>query len=63
MFIVCKSLSKLAKVAATLTTAAFLAACEPGAIGGGPSINTSEPVPVALLIPRGSGQSGDAALA
>lgn len=59
MFTVCKPVSKLAKAAAALATAAFLAACEPGGIGGGPSINTSEPVPVALLVP----QSGDAALA
>ena len=41
-----------------------LAACEPVALGGGgPSINTSKPVPVALLVPRGSGNSGDAILA
>ncbi|NOD64177.1 MULTISPECIES: penicillin-binding protein activator [unclassified Ruegeria] len=63
MFTVCKPVSKLAKAAAALTTAAFLAACEPGGLGGGPSINTSAPVPVALLVPSGSGQSGDAALA
>jgi ABC-type branched-subunit amino acid transport system substrate-binding protein len=30
---------------------------------GGPSINTSAPVPVALLVPRGSGQAGDDVLA
>ncbi|AXT27234.1 penicillin-binding protein activator [Ruegeria sp. AD91A] len=59
MFTVCKPVSKLAKAAIALTTAAFLAACEPGGVGGGPSINTSNPVPVALLVPR----SGDAALA
>ncbi|MCA0905792.1 penicillin-binding protein activator [Ruegeria marisrubri] len=59
MFTVCKPVSKLAKAAIALTTAAFLAACEPGGIGGGPSIDTSNPVPVALLVPR----SGDAALA
>lgn len=59
MFTVCKPVSKLAKAALALTTAAFLAACEPGGVGGGPSINTSNPVPVALLVPR----SGDAALA
>ncbi|MTI03107.1 penicillin-binding protein activator [Roseibium sp. RKSG952] len=63
MFTVCKPVRKLAKSAAVLATAAFLAACEPGAIGGGPSINTSKPVPVALLVPKGSAQSGDAALA
>ncbi|WP_120632444.1 penicillin-binding protein activator [Ruegeria sp. EL01] len=59
MFTVCKPVRKLAQAGAALAIAAFLAACEPGAIGGGPSINTSKPVPVALLVPR----SGDAALA
>ncbi len=63
MFTVCKSVSKLAKTTIALTTAVILAACETTGVGGGPSINTSEPVPVALLVPRGSGQSGDAALA
>ena len=29
----------------------------------GPTINTSKPVPVALLVPRGSAQAGDALLA
>ncbi|WP_170546327.1 penicillin-binding protein activator [Ruegeria arenilitoris] len=63
MFTVCKPVRKLARTAAVLATAAFLAACETTGIGGGPSINTSEPVPVALLVPAGSGQSGDAELA
>ncbi|MBY6091638.1 penicillin-binding protein activator [Maritimibacter alkaliphilus] len=43
-----------------------LAACEPVSMSGGstgPSINTSAPVPVALLVPRGSGSSGDDVLA
>lgn len=42
-----------------------LAACEPGAMvgGGGPTINTRAPIPVALLVPGGSGQAGDEALA
>lgn len=41
-----------------------LAACEPIAIGGGgPLINTQAPVPVALLVPRGGGNSGDDILA
>ncbi|MEQ9694289.1 penicillin-binding protein activator [Shimia sp. SDUM112013] len=39
-----------------------LAACEP-TVGGGPSVNTSAPVPVALLVPKGSADSGDAVLA
>lgn len=43
-----------------------LAACEPVSFGGatgGPSINTSEPIPVALLVPKGSGTQSDAILA
>ncbi len=63
MFTVCKPARKLTKSVLALAAAAFLAACEPGANTGGPSIDTSEPVPVALLVPRGSGQSGDTALA
>ncbi len=64
MFTVCKPARKLALSAIALMTAAFLAACEPTTVGGGgPSINTSEPVPVALLVPSGSPQAGDAALA
>ncbi|WP_170377707.1 MULTISPECIES: penicillin-binding protein activator [Ruegeria] len=63
MFTVCKPVRKLARTAAVLATATFLAACDVSTIGGGPSINTSDPVPVALLVPAGSGQAGDAALA
>ncbi|MGV6811776.1 MAG: penicillin-binding protein activator [Brevirhabdus sp.] len=40
-----------------------LAACQTGVGGGGPSINTSKPVPVALLLPYGSGQETDVAVA
>jgi ABC-type branched-subunit amino acid transport system substrate-binding protein len=39
-----------------------LAACEPVATGG-PRIDTSAPVPVALLVPAGSGQASDEFLA
>ena len=40
------------KGALVLATAVGIAACEPIAFGGGgPSINTSAPVPVALLVP------------
>ncbi|WP_170475061.1 penicillin-binding protein activator [Ruegeria arenilitoris] len=63
MFTVCKPARKLTKSVLALAAAVFLAACEPGVNTGGPSIDTSEPVPVALLVPLGSGQSGDAALA
>ncbi|UZD90123.1 penicillin-binding protein activator [Cognatishimia activa] len=41
---------------------ALVAACEPISVGGGPSINTSKPVPVALLVPKSSQSSGDAVL-
>lgn len=52
-----------ARIALFLSVLA-LAACEPVTLGGGgPSVNTSRPVPVALLVPRGSGNSGDAVLA
>ena len=63
MFAVFKRARKatLSAVAAISTFA--LAACDPIAIGGGPTINTSKPVPVALLVPRGSAQAGDAVLA
>ena len=55
-----KSLLRLVLVFATL----WLAACEPGTMGGGgPLINTSAPVPVALLVPSGSGQASDELLA
>lgn len=48
----------------TLPALALTAACQPVSMGGsGPSINTSKPVPVALLVPKGSGTSGDAILA
>lgn len=44
----------------------LLAACGPAGMtmgGGGPSINTRAPIPVALLVPGGSGQAGDEAIA
>ncbi len=44
-----------------------LSACEPVSLGGlggsGPSINTKNPVPVALLVPYGSGGTGESGLA
>lgn len=55
-----KSLTGVILAVATMA----LAACEPVAIGGGgPSIDTSAPVPVALLVPGGSGSAGDELLA
>jgi len=45
--------------------ALWLAACDAAGpqLGGGPRIDTSRPVPVALLVPAGSGQPNDQALA
>jgi len=40
-----------------------LAACEPVSMGSGQMINTTSPVPVALLVPRGGGNAGDDILA
>jgi len=48
---------------AVILFAVVLAACDPTALGNGPSINTGKPVPVALLVPGGSGNSGDEVLA
>lgn len=45
-------------------TAIILSACTQGTTtSGGPTIDTSAPVPVALLVPSGSGQAGDEFLA
>ncbi|MEM7318304.1 MAG: penicillin-binding protein activator [Pseudomonadota bacterium] len=62
MFAVFKPTRKFAMTTLALVSAAFLAACDTVSTGG-PSINTSKPVPVALLIPRGSAQSSDVVLA
>ncbi|MBV0913961.1 penicillin-binding protein activator [Anianabacter salinae] len=55
----------LRRAALALTLVA--AACGPVTLGGvgagGPRVDTSAPVPVALLVPAGSGQAGDQALA
>ena len=48
---------------AVAVTALALAACQPTAPSRGPSIDTSAAVPVALLVPAGSGQAGDELLA
>mgnify|MGYP005988626989 CR=1 FL=1 len=64
MFAVFTPARKFLKGAAlAVATFALVAACEPTTLGGGPSINTDAPVPVALLVPKGSNQSGDALLA
>ncbi|MBL3568684.1 penicillin-binding protein activator [Rhodovulum sulfidophilum] len=46
-----------------LAALALVAACQPSGLGGGPSINSSKPVPVALLVPHGSGTPGDEVVA
>ncbi len=49
---------------ATLTVAAFtLAACQPLPSSRGPALDPGAPVPVALILPGGSGNSGDEVLA
>lgn len=64
MFAVFKPARKATLTFLALAAAFLLSACETGGIGGGgPTINPSKPVPVALLVPRGSAQSGDAVLA
>lgn len=49
---------KLREAALCLVALAALAACDPSAIGGGPSINARDAVPVALLLPQSSGAQG-----
>ncbi|NQZ72808.1 MAG: ABC transporter substrate-binding protein, partial [Dinoroseobacter sp.] len=49
---------------ALILVGCMLAACQAGPLGGnGPSINTRAPVPVALLVPYGSGGAGEEGLA
>ena len=43
---------------------ALMAACTPISLGSdGPSVDASQPIPVALLVPKGSSRQGDAAVA
>jgi len=59
-----KPIRKAALTFLSLASLTILSACETGGIGaGGPNINPSKPVPVALLVPRGSAQTGDLVLA
>jgi len=65
MFDLFPSARKLGLRTIALVSLLAVAACDvalPGP-GGGPTINTSRPVPVALLVPSGSGQTGDDVLA
>lgn len=65
MFAVFRRARKATLTSLALGATMFLASCDAVAVGtgGGPTIDTAAPVPVALLIPRGSGQQGDALLA
>lgn len=63
MFHILTKARKLVAQSLALLSLAVLAACGGTTIGGGPSINTSEPVPVALLVPGGSATPSDAVLA
>ena len=63
MFSVLRSTRKVLRGLVLLAAGLALAACEPMATGGGPLVNTSKPIPVALLVPSGSGNSGDEILA
>ena len=64
MFAVFKPARKATLALVALAASVLLTACDPSGIGsGGPTINLSKPVPVALLVPLGSAQSGDSVLA
>ena len=64
MFAVFTQSRKAVLLFLALASLALLSACETTSIGGGgPTINPSKPVAVALLVPRSSPQSGDAVLA
>ncbi|MCU9849208.1 penicillin-binding protein activator [Defluviimonas sp. WL0024] len=63
MFAVLSTRRKALTRAAFLAAALMLGACEPVPSGRGPTIDTSAPVPVALILPGGSGNSGDEVLA
>jgi ABC-type branched-subunit amino acid transport system substrate-binding protein len=69
MFAVLTPIRKSAACLVAFISILWLAACQPIAVGGGgassggPSINPSAPVPVALLVPRGSASASDEHLA
>ncbi|MDF1856126.1 penicillin-binding protein activator [Pseudooceanicola sp.] len=67
MFALIHAASKrTAQMVLAAVTGLALIACQPvslgGGLGSGPAIDSSKPVPVALLLPKGSGASGDAVL-
>lgn len=68
MFAVLTPFRKLIARFLVLFSVFVLAACEPISLGGssnsgGPKIDPTAPIPVALLVPRGSGNAGDDLLA
>ncbi|WP_420003737.1 penicillin-binding protein activator [Arenibacterium sp. LLYu02] len=64
MFAVFNRARKIVLTATAVAATALTAACVPGpTTNSGPTINTNKPVPVALLVPRGSAQRGDDVLA
>lgn len=63
MFTLFASRRKFVTGAVLVAASLALAACEPAGMAGGPSVNSGEPVPVALLVPSGSGSTTDEHLA
>lgn len=67
MFALLKAACKApVRFAAALAAVATITACGPVSMGGGaagPALERGKPVQVALLVPKGSGNSGDAVLA
>jgi len=66
MFLFLSNPMKFASQIIALLSVLWLTACEPVGLSGGgtgPSINTKASVPVALLVPGGSANTGDALLA
>ena len=66
MFAVLSPVRKALRPVALIVAGLALAACDPSALSvpgvGGPSIDTSKPVQVALLIPKSDAQAGPVAL-
>jgi len=63
MFTVFRNRRKAIAGLAALAASFALAACDPLPSGRGPSLDAGAPVPVALILPGGSGNSGDEVLA
>lgn len=63
MFAVLSTRRKALARAALLAAAVLVAACEPMPAGRAPAIDSGAPVPVALILPGGTGNSSDEVLA